>query len=186
MNKNKKNRNAFSDEISKDMKLNKLQGSRSLTIPLIIIYSSLLGLSIYCSYICYKSFYDDMKSVSISGAGGLSSSSDNIIVSLSFLVTSLLILVSILLFLSLISIFRWYQGTFRKGEHVSFFSYNLTIFCISFIISVVSGLIYVTLGDNKTIDNRTPIFIFFTYLAVSILTFIFLTFYSVKPSYLTH
>ena len=169
-------------DISQDMKRKKTNTENYLNIFILLIYSALFGLSIYCTYRCYDELYTKL-AVLVSDAN--LNKLDNVAQSTSLLLTSFLILLSLFLGFSVISIIRWFTGVFGKGEHITFFVFNIAILILSFIVLLTFGVLYTTL-DDLGVTLETTSFCFYTSLFAFIFSVVFILFYIVKPGFLMH
>jgi len=158
-------------DISQDMKRNKSNTENYLNIFILLIYTTLLGLSIYCTYRCYDELYTNL----IQNIPPEYKKYDNIAQSTSLLLSAYLILLTLFLGFSVISIIRWFTGVFGKGEHITFFVFNIAILILSFIVLLTFGVFYTSL-DDFGITLKTTAFCFYTSLIAFIFAFAFLFF----------
>lgn len=168
-------------DISQDMKRKKTNTENYLNIFILLIYTTLLGLSIYCTYRCYDELYTNL----VLNIGPGFKKLDNVAQSTSLLLSSYLILLTIFLGFSVISIIRWFTGVFGKGEHITFFVFNIAILILSFIVLLTFGVFYTTL-DDLGITFKTTSFCFYTSLFAFIFAIAFILFYIIKPGFLMH
>ena len=169
-------------DISQDMKRKKTNTEIYLNVFILLVYTSLLGLSAYSTYRCYDELYTNL---SVLANSVNLNKLDNVAQSTSLLLSSFLILLSLFLGFSVISIIRWFTGVFGKGEHITFFVFNIAILIFSFIVLLTFGVFYASLEDvGVTLETTT--FCFYTSLFAFIFAFAFILFYIIKPGFLMH